>query len=130
MAMAVRLRLMEECQRRKEADGEELPEVPAPVIFRAKHGLLVLEDYDAPEFPAEYWSKWTKKSFVDYDQVKSWVDPDMLLDIASRAGYWDMAKAAKVCLTLREGASIGCTGRAGSLLPRGMGVTWQSLGTG
>ena len=86
MTKGMRLRLLEECGRRREAEGEELPEVPAPVAFKAKHGLPVLEDYDAPEFPAGYWSKWTKKSFVDYDQVKSWVDPDKLLDLANKAG--------------------------------------------
>ena len=97
MTRGMRQRLMEECRRRREAEGEELPEDPALVVFKAKHGLPVLEDYGALEFPAGYWAKWTKKSFVDYDQVKSWVDPGKLLDLASTAGYWDMAKAAKVC---------------------------------
>ena len=50
-------------------------------MFKAKHGLPVLEDYDAPIFPADYWSKWEKKSFVDYDSVRSWVDLDLLLDL-------------------------------------------------
>ena len=90
---------------------EVLPSVPEPVEFNAKHGLPVLEDYGASVFPEEYWARWVKKSFVDYDQAKSWVDPDKLLDLAVRAGYWDMAGAAEVCNTLREGARIGCTGR-------------------
>ena len=39
---------------RQEAAGKELPGVPAPVEFKAKHNLPVLEDYDAPIFPADY----------------------------------------------------------------------------
>ena len=80
--MAMRQRILEHVCMRQEAAGEELPEVPAPVVFKAKHGLPVLEDYDAPIFPADYWSKWVKKSFMDYGSVRSWVDPDLLLDLA------------------------------------------------
>ena len=52
-----------------------------------------------------------KKSFKDYDQVRSWVDPDKLVDLARRAGYWNLEEAAKVCNILRSGAKLGCTGR-------------------
>ena len=62
-------------------------------------------------FPEDYWTHWTKKSFLDYDQVRSWVDPYKFLDLAKRAGYWDMDEAVRVCNILRSGARLGCMGR-------------------
>ena len=50
---------------------EELPKVPDPVRFEAKHGLPKLADYGAEVFPEEYWAHWIKKTFLDYDQVRS-----------------------------------------------------------
>ena len=57
------------------AELEELPEVPEPVTFKAKHGLPTLPDCGVEVFPEDYWTDWTKKSFLDYDLVRSWVDP-------------------------------------------------------
>ena len=74
MPNGARARLLEEGQRRKKAASEVLPSVPEPVVFTAKHCLPVLDDYGVLEFSEEYWAKWVKKSFVDYDQVESWVD--------------------------------------------------------
>ena len=45
---------------------QELPEVPEPVTFKAKHGLPTLTDCDVEVFPEDYWTHWTKKSFLDY----------------------------------------------------------------
>ena len=33
------------------------------------------------------------------------------MDLARRAGYWDMEEAVRVCNVLRSGARLGCTGR-------------------
>ena len=93
MPHTARVRLEKEVRMRQEAEREELPKVPEPVPFKAKHGLPTLPDYGLDEFPEEYWKHWTKKSFLDYDHVKSWVDPDKFLDLAKRAGYWDMNDA-------------------------------------
>ena len=60
MPRGLRLRLLEDCQRRREASVEVLPSVPEPVEFNAKHGLPVLEDYGASVFPEEYWARWVK----------------------------------------------------------------------
>ena len=111
MPTCVRKRLVVEWQKRREAEKEELPVIPQPVQFNPKHGLPILEDYENSTFPEDYWAHWVKKSFVDYDQVKSWVDPEKLLDLARRAGYWNMTEAAEVCEILRTGAKIGCSGR-------------------
>ena len=111
MPRRARERLEEDVRSRQEAEMEELPEVPDPVRFEAKHGLPKLADYGSEVFPEEYWTHWVKKSFLDYDQVRSWVDPDKLLDLARRAGYWNLEEAAKVCNILRTGAKLGCTGR-------------------
>ena len=40
---------------------QELPEVPEPVTFKAKHGLPTLNDCDVEVFPEDYWTHWTKK---------------------------------------------------------------------
>ena len=96
MPRRARERLEEDVRSRQEAEMEELPKVPDPVRFEAKHGLPKLADYGAEVFPEEYWTHWVKKSFLDYDQVRSWVDPDKLLDLARRARYWNLEEAAKV----------------------------------
>ena len=83
-----------------------MPNVPDPVEFKAKYTLPVLEDYGVKTFPEEYWSHWIKKSFVDHNQVMSWVDPDKLYDLAVRAGYNDMGRAKMVCDRLRLGAKL------------------------
>ena len=111
MPRTARERLEKEVRSRQEAEMEELPKVPDPVSFKAKHGLPTLPDYGVEVFPEEYWAHWIKKSFLDYDQVRSWVDPDKFLNLARRAGYWDMEEAARVCNVLRSGARLGCTGR-------------------
>ena len=52
--------------------------------------------------------------------MRSWVDPDKFLDLARRAGYWDMEEAARVCNVLRTGARLGWAG-GGYPLFKGMG---------
>ena len=45
MPRGQRLRLLEDCQRRKEASVEVLQSVTKPIKFIAKYGLSVLKDY-------------------------------------------------------------------------------------
>ena len=65
MPRAARERLEEEVRLRQEAELEELPKVPEPVTFKAKHGLPMLNNCDVEVFPEDYWTHWTR-SFLDY----------------------------------------------------------------
>ena len=56
------------------AEPEELPEAQQPVTFKAKHGLPTLPENGVEVFPKDYLTYWTKKSFLDYDLVRSCVD--------------------------------------------------------
>ena len=49
--------------------------------------------------------------FAKYVAVKSWVDPDRVMELDIRARYWNLEEAKKVCDSLRFGANIGITGR-------------------
>ena len=107
--------LLSENRRLREASGRVVPPLPDGKKFTAKHNLPILEDYGVEVFPESYWSHWSKKNFTQWDQVKSWVDPVGLRDLASRAGFTDQATLDKVCLGLEFGFNTGASGR--SLLP-------------
>ena len=115
MLPATRALLLSENRRLKEASGRVVPPVPGGKKFTAKHNLPILNDYGADVFPESYWSHWTKKDFSQWDQVKSWVDPVKLRDLAARAAYPDQATLDRICLGLEFGFNTGASGR--SLLP-------------
>ena len=91
--------------------GMGLPPVKDPVPFVPKCSLPKLKDYAVSPFPDQYWEAWERRTFKQEDELRSWVDADLLWDLVVRSGYPDLEKAEKVCNNLREGAMLGCRGR-------------------
>jgi len=112
MMTSTRDHLLVDRRRWKEAEMMPIPPYPGGKVFRSKNNLPVLADYGAEMFPETYWATWTKKTFRHWDQVRSWVDPDKLRDLARRAGYQDQEMLDRVCLGLEYGFRTGASGRA------------------
>ena len=61
----------------------------------------------------EYWNSWTKKTYDDLRDAKSWVCPERLLEVAMSVGLSPQdPRLTRVVERLRNGANIGCTGGA------------------
>ena len=62
--------------------------------------------------PEAFWGHWTKVSLEDaIEASRSWVDPDELMAVAVEIAFPVTDKLRRVCVVLREGASLGCEGR-------------------
>jgi len=84
-----------------------LPSLPPLKKFKAKHDLVVLEDYAVPADKC-FWDRFPKNVI---QPAKSLIDPDKLKQLALQYGYSDIVQLNKVYLWLKQGAKIGCNGR-------------------
>ncbi len=83
---------------------------PERKVFKAKHGLPILQDYSA-EAPDWYWEKFPS---AYPDMGRSMVSHTELLSLAKQYGCEDWDRLFKVCQDIKYGAEIGCTGTARS----------------
>lgn len=96
----------------RRAAGLPLAPLPPPKQHKFKHNLPQLASYVTGGVPEAFWDCWTKVSLEDaIEASKSWVDPAELLAVAEEIGFPVSEKLQRVCLVLREGASLGCEGR-------------------
>ena len=70
-------------ERKIEASMKSIPSLPKPVTFCPKFNLPKLSDYSKPSFPANYWSKWTKRTLDMMLPGSSWVSSTALRDLAA-----------------------------------------------
>ena len=112
MLAGTRCLLLDENRRLWEASQRPVPLRPKDKEFRPKYNLPVLKDYSAEVFPESFWSHWKKKSFRQWSDVKSWVDPEELRDLARRAGYPCQTTLDRVCLGIEFGFNTGASGRS------------------
>ena len=98
-------------QARQKATRTGLPTEPGLVDFHPKHCLQKLEDYSLCVFPAQYWSKWKKRSLDMLLPGSSWVSAQGLRDLAERAQFPHYSMLDRVCERLENGAKVGCEGR-------------------
>ena len=90
--------------------GKPWPEMPPLSTFSPKHGLPKLGEYKKT-LPASYWAKWQKRTLEQVLPVKSWVDPDRVMELARKWDYRDTERLERVYKRLKGGADIGCKGR-------------------
>ena len=84
-----------------------LPSLPPPKTFKPKHRLPVLSDYSNGA-PASFW-----RDFPSYyvQPGVSLINPDTLRTLGLQTGFPDHGLLHSICLDLRLGARIGCTGK-------------------
>ena len=67
--------------------AEAVPGAPQKKTFKRTHTQLpVLRSYKG-DLPNSYWANWTKRSYEELKENKSWISPTRLLEIAQEVGY-------------------------------------------
>ena len=84
-----------------------LPALPAQKVFKPKHNLDILGNYEVPA-PASYWERFPSNF---KKPALSLLDGRKLQQLALDAGFKNRALLKKITRDLVEGADIGCRGR-------------------
>ena len=71
--------------------------------------LMVLKSYSGKP-PSDYWSSWAANRPSVISDIKSWIDPDKLRQLAEDLGYHRPQELSWACNILRHGANIGARG--------------------
>ena len=88
------------------------PKIPPGKIWKPKCANLPLLSSYKRTLPANYWSKWNKRTFSQVLPTKSWVSSTKIQELCQEVGYRDAARLKRVVDRLDNGADIGCVGRA------------------
>ena len=85
----------------------EIDPLPAPKVFKPKHGLPKLQSYRGTA-PGWFWSEFPSNL---NQPAKSLVDGDLLKAMALECGFQDLQLLNVIHRDLTQGAVIGCRGR-------------------
>ena len=87
---------------------------PAPLpkkTFKPSHVNLPTLDKYSSVLPADYWSRWIKKTYDEVKAAASWVNPDQVRRVAISLGYTGREHhLLRNIDRLTNGACIGCKG--------------------
>ena len=85
---------------------EPLKPLPAPKLFKPKHNLPLLSNYEGGA-PKAFWDVFPVNRNTS---SKSLINPDKLESLALENGFKDLLLLEKIIRDVREGANLGCEG--------------------